>query len=392
MVVQVKPNLERQEVETTSGIVDLNQADAKTLTQLPGIGPTLAARIVAHREDEGPFLLKEDLMDVPGIADTLYAQVADRIDVTIPTASELTAREAQPAHEETDETAMQVVEPELSEIMPEEGTEEKAPEGALEGGPEGAPETPQTTVEAEVEEVTETEETPDEDALSAAEPPELELPASGEPEHLRPEEEEDDLEAIPLPDIQPEEESEMEVVPLPPAGRERTLPWLWPTLLGALLGGLLGVFFSILVFAGINGSIDVGQSRAMQDLRGEFAGMTVELDAIRSDVSALQGDVRGIRERVDVLAGLTARMEEAEAAVETLKAETESLKENTTAIQSAVEKLGFDINAMAETLDVVEAQTEKSMTFFEKLGALLQEVFEEVEPQGSAPNTEEVDG
>lgn len=391
MAVQVKSDLERQDVELTEEPtpgIDLNQADAKTLTRLPGIGPTLAARIIEHRETEGPFLLKEDLMDVPGIADTLYAQVQDRLEVTVPTAAELAIQEVTEPEEDVEATAAD-----------EAATPPPLPEQEPEAAPETASQTAsQTASETAPEAEPEDEAAPDEDApaLSSATAPKREPPAGIE--HAAPPVEAD-MDDIPLPDDDAYEEREIpwpedEAAPetaAPAAPKEHALPWLWPTLLSALLGGLLGVFFSILVFAGINGSIDIGQTRAMQDLRGEFTGITVELDAIRTDVSALQGDVRGIRERVEVLSGLTARMEEAENAVETLNAETEALQEDTTALQSAVEKLGFDINSMAETLETVETQTEKSMTFFERLGTLLQEVFE-AEPQGSAPSDQEVDG
>ena len=47
--------------------VDLNAADVGTLRQLPGVGPHLAARIVDHREKNGPFSRIDDLKAVHGI-------------------------------------------------------------------------------------------------------------------------------------------------------------------------------------------------------------------------------------------------------------------------------------------------------------------------------------
>jgi len=47
--------------------LDVNAADWPELAQLPGIGPTLAGRIVESRETEGPFLDHEDLQRVRGI-------------------------------------------------------------------------------------------------------------------------------------------------------------------------------------------------------------------------------------------------------------------------------------------------------------------------------------
>jgi len=47
--------------------VDINSADWPELIQLPGIGETLARRIVASRETDGPFADNDDLCRVPGI-------------------------------------------------------------------------------------------------------------------------------------------------------------------------------------------------------------------------------------------------------------------------------------------------------------------------------------
>ena len=49
--------------------MDVNAADADTLATVPGIGPGLAARIVAFREANGPFATVDELLDVSGITD-----------------------------------------------------------------------------------------------------------------------------------------------------------------------------------------------------------------------------------------------------------------------------------------------------------------------------------
>jgi competence protein ComEA len=59
--------------------VDLNAADASGLEALPGVGPVLAARIVAYREENGPFSAVEDLLDVPGIGEAKLAAMRDAI-------------------------------------------------------------------------------------------------------------------------------------------------------------------------------------------------------------------------------------------------------------------------------------------------------------------------
>jgi competence ComEA-like helix-hairpin-helix protein len=57
----------RPTVPISRPVVDLNQADAATLGQLPGIGPKLASRILAQRDAQGPFAASDDLLQVPGI-------------------------------------------------------------------------------------------------------------------------------------------------------------------------------------------------------------------------------------------------------------------------------------------------------------------------------------
>ena len=47
--------------------VNINQATAEELENLPGVGPATAQKIVEDRETNGPFAAPEDLMRVPGI-------------------------------------------------------------------------------------------------------------------------------------------------------------------------------------------------------------------------------------------------------------------------------------------------------------------------------------
>ena len=47
--------------------IPINRASTELLTTIPGIGPEMASRIVATREDTGGFDTPEDLVRVPGI-------------------------------------------------------------------------------------------------------------------------------------------------------------------------------------------------------------------------------------------------------------------------------------------------------------------------------------
>ena|SRR6185437_15679850 len=55
--------------------VDINSALWPELTQLPGIGETLARRIVASRQKEGPFPTREALQRVTGIGPKKFEQI-----------------------------------------------------------------------------------------------------------------------------------------------------------------------------------------------------------------------------------------------------------------------------------------------------------------------------
>lgn len=61
--------------------IDLNQADAVILASLPGIGPGLAARIIAHRDQRGCFKRVADITEVAGIGPRKLAGFVN--DVTV---------------------------------------------------------------------------------------------------------------------------------------------------------------------------------------------------------------------------------------------------------------------------------------------------------------------
>ena len=56
-------------------------ADAAQLEALDGIGPTLAQRIVAYREEHGPFADIESIMDVNGIGEGIFETIRQQITV-----------------------------------------------------------------------------------------------------------------------------------------------------------------------------------------------------------------------------------------------------------------------------------------------------------------------
>lgn len=67
--------------ETVSFPVNINTADADTLTALPGIGQVLAERILAYRQQNGSFRAIEEITKVEGIGEKKAEAILDLITV-----------------------------------------------------------------------------------------------------------------------------------------------------------------------------------------------------------------------------------------------------------------------------------------------------------------------
>ena len=76
--------------------VNLNTATADELEALPGIGKAKAAAIVEYRTQNSGFQSKEELKQVKGIGDKIYAQVEKEVEVA-PVKNEPKPKAAKPA-------------------------------------------------------------------------------------------------------------------------------------------------------------------------------------------------------------------------------------------------------------------------------------------------------
>jgi competence protein ComEA len=68
-------------VTSTTELIDINTASAAELEELPGIGPTTAQKIIDYREQNGPFVTTEDIINVSGIGPGTYERIKDLITV-----------------------------------------------------------------------------------------------------------------------------------------------------------------------------------------------------------------------------------------------------------------------------------------------------------------------
>lgn len=61
------------------GKISINQSTKEQLEKLPGVGESLAERIIAYRKEQGKFQNVEDLKNVSGIGEKKYAALAGMI-------------------------------------------------------------------------------------------------------------------------------------------------------------------------------------------------------------------------------------------------------------------------------------------------------------------------
>lgn len=343
--------------------INLNAATAEELTQLPGIGPVLAQRILTYRDTVHPFQEPGEITAVSGIGERGYRTMADRLAVTpiaegSPSASDansdqqerVTVTEASSAdegatREEPTQTDMRAVPP--SESISSAGLTVEEEEPAEERTEAGSP--------AEEVAIGERGRAASSVGWDGLEPGRAQRVGEGPAKHE-------------------------------PAGAASSPPW-WRRLLwlwSAILGGLLGMVFALVVWAGINGSLDVGRSWAILDIEGELNDLGTHVGALGTDLETLQT-------RVEALEGLTARMESVESSVDGLQQEMSELSDQADALEEEVLLVSQEVRALSEDVSDLQDQAARTQGFFSGLQSLLNDIFGESEG-GTPPSTPTPEG
>ena len=68
-------------INATDSLVNINTADEKALDTLPGIGPSMAQRIIEYRKANGAFKSPEEIKNVRGIGEAKYEKLKDLITI-----------------------------------------------------------------------------------------------------------------------------------------------------------------------------------------------------------------------------------------------------------------------------------------------------------------------
>jgi competence ComEA-like helix-hairpin-helix protein len=300
--------------------LDLNTASEDELEQLPGIGPGLAAEIVADRMERGSFREAAEVTRVPGVSADLYDGFADRVTVgsDLPEAefaveeSVILPREATEAPDEAPPVSFE--EPEPGEEIPAAG--ERLEDDDVWAEDEGLADEEFT---AEQKERLDEEVLVQEEALAAGQP----LPAREAPP--------------PPPPPRPLREV------TPPAGRG--VGWASLLLVG-LLSAVAGALLALLVLFLLNGTLDV-QRAAERRLQGEVFRLEGDMEAVRAQA-------RSVEERMAGVEGLAGQVEAAQGQIRDLGTSVDSLRTDVGTATQRIEDMQMTLAGLSD--DMVNVQ------------------------------------
>ena len=94
LTVQTEVQVPEEALTPDLSPININTAGVEELDQLPGIGEVLAGRIIAYREEHGPFTSVEGLLEVSGIGEAKLAELEGWITIEdLPEGSDETTKE-----------------------------------------------------------------------------------------------------------------------------------------------------------------------------------------------------------------------------------------------------------------------------------------------------------
>jgi len=131
----------------------------------------------------------------------------------------------------------------------------------------------------------------------------------------------------------------------PPFSRTETL-WL---ALGSALGSLLlAILLTLVILAGINGTLSIGRNRAVRQLGTDLADAQRSLQEVASSLDAVDG-------RLQALEGLSGRMTTVEGQVSGLQGEMDRALAQVDAMQSSLDGLARETQALSARVDRFDA-------------------------------------
>ncbi len=309
-------------------LIDINQASVDELDSLPGIGASLAQRIIEFREDVHPFEEVIELTAVPGISERLVRSFEDLITVNLPAAEMSSADDLEEPPAEPPTAVEEVTEAESAAeaVLPNGATAEdtdlpEEPEGEAEEAPL----------------------TPIMDAIELAEEEETEpSPADAKPEEAEP--------AAPV----IARMSEPAGPPAAPAAaanqNQARRRGCVATLLGALIGAVMGAAIALAIIAALNnGSLSFADSDAR--LQREMSSAQQAQIDLNDQLTSLNENLSYLATREGAMA---LQQQESDQALTNVEQSVSTIQRNVAALEAMDAELDQRITAVsaaAETFD-----------------------------------------
>jgi len=322
-------------------VIDINLADPDELTRLPGVGPSLAERIISGR----PYHSLNDLTRVRGIGARALERLLPHLTIT--------------SAEEAPSLSGSGPPPEPQNAVPQQPGEEPD----LESGESQEAET--SMPEAQIDESEATTSSPIEEKTAG----EIDAGAEAEAE---------------IPDVQPSTEAPSEAEVAPKITSEEHLPEQpqpetpvepakptpkFATRAGVfwavLLSGALAFFIAVIVSLGLLVMLNGGLRYISPS---QFAVIKRQSDGLKSQVAILQQDIDGLRNRMNNLEALSGR-------VDVLEEDTSQLSSEVEAANAQIETLDQQVTELATTVDELKTSTDRFQNFLNGLQELLSNLF-----------------
>jgi hypothetical protein len=272
--------------------VNPNTADERTLQQLPGVGRSLAKKIV----DSRPFSEVEDLLKIRGLGKAVLEQITPHLVLEEPQDQEEAGVDEEALDLEMLEDLAPDIEPETSFISPDGQKEDDLTDSQLLYEA-------QDTAEAVVPEV----------KVKKVDEKKAPVPAKG-PRLVR---------AF----------SRMETI--------------WLVVAVGVLTLILSVLMSLGILSGINGTLDFGQLQAVKQLESEVSVLEENLESLSSGLDAID-------QRLTPLEGLTGRMTTVEDLVETVRGDVEDAIATVELMQSDLDDLSVETARLSGRIDLFD--------------------------------------
>jgi len=328
--------------ENNQIVINPNTATVDELTQITGIGPDLAGRIIKAR----PYDTLEDLTRVSGIGSNFLKRIEPFLTLES-TPDEAEKEESTPDESELDEQDAPTSQEESQ--SPEELDEEEIPV-----------EEDLVILESETDEIAvmEGESLEEESPIdltneqTVSEQPAIEPPAD---------------EGIPA----PEEKVETQPKPLTyPQGISHSSAIGWSALFG-----FLAMLMALILTLGIIASINGGSLKFVT--QNEYSQLALDVEEAKAESEIIQQDLESLRVRVDNLEPLGGRVSTVEKSIGAIQGEVDVAHKLLGEISSELETLTEEYLGLAAEIETFKAKLNRSQNFFESMRNLLNDLFPE---------------